>query len=408
MKILQIYKGKDKSADADRRLLKRNGHRVTYFEKNTREMNKYSLVNTPYLGGPNYQSNENNLQMRALIQKNRPNVVHFYNTIFTNSTDLYEICRKLGIVVIQSLNNYELLCPKSTMFYSNKLCKLCVQKSLLKENGQQKCFRDNQIESTELNRMMGEFWTQKGTKGRVDCYLVKTDFFKQKLISYGLPDNKIAVKPDYSEEPFSEKGDEKEYFLFIGKLTEESGIKTLLKAWSLLSSDIPLRILGDGQLKQAVLDTCSANSSVEFLGWQTKADCSRHLAQASMLIYPAESCDSFPTVIARSYSFGIPVIACNHGGMDQIVLDGISGCLFPPGDFEALAEKIRWLSENSDTLQSMKEKAKIEYETKYTDKKNYEILINLYQEAIAQKKRFKDRGGNRFNNSIASRFLIRN
>jgi len=398
MKILQIrlesssHGVKDRIAESDRRLLKKNGHRVTYFEKNIREMNKYSLVTSPALGrGPSYGGNECSSQMISLIQRNRPNVVHIYNAVSINFSEIYQICRRLGIAVIQSLHHYELLCPLSAKFYSNKLCKLCVQKSLLKEDGQKKCFRDNQMQTSDLLKTITDYWKQKVYKEKVDYYLVPNEFFREKLISFGLPDNKVLVKPDFSDNSVSESGEVADYLLFIGKLTEDSGIRTLVKASASLPN-VPLRILGDGPLKQEVLDSCSSSPNLHFLGWQSKEDCLRHLAHALLLVFPSESYDIFPSAIIKSYAHGVPVIASNLGATKHLVLDGINGCLFPCGDSEVLAEKIGWLLKNLDLLTTMRERVKAEFEEKYTSEKNYQILINLYQNALSSKKRVNDKG----------------
>jgi len=398
MKILQIRlesssRGvKDRIAEADRRLLKKNGHRVTYFEKDVREMNKYSLVTNSALGrGTPSGTNECSSQMRSLIQKNRPNVVHVYNAVSMNFSDIYQNCQRLGIAVIQSLHHYELLCPMSAKFYSNKLCKLCVQKSLLKEDGQKKCFRDNQIQTSDLLKTITDYWKQKVYQEKIDYYLVPNEFFREKLISFGLPDKKVLVKPDYSDNPVPESGEVEDYLLFIGKLTEDSGIRTLLKACTSLPN-IPLRILGDGPLKQEVLDACSSSPNLQFLGWQSKEDCLQHLARALLLVFPTESYDVFPSTIIKSYAHGVPVIASNLGAARHLVLDGINGGLFPCGDSEVLAEKIDWLLKNPNLLTTMRERVKAEFEEKYTSEKNYQVLINLYQNALSGKKKIKEKG----------------
>lgn len=372
-------------------MLKKNGHRVTYFEKNIREMNKYSLVTNSVLGrGTSCGANECSSQMRSLIQKNQPNVVHIYNAVSMNFSDIYQMCQRLGIAVIQSLHHYELLCPMSAKFYSNKLCKLCVQKSLLKEDGQKKCFRGNQIQTSDLLKTITDYWKQKVYQEKIDYYLVPNEFFREKLISFGLPDNKVLVKPDFSNKPVSESGEVEDYLLFIGKLTEDSGIRTLLKACASLPN-VPLRILGDGPLKQEVSDACSSSPNLHFFGWQSKEDCLQHLARALLLVFPTEFYDIFPSTIIKSYAHGVPVIASNLGGTRHVVLDGSNGCLFPCGDSEVLAEKIDWLLKNPDLLTTMRERVRAEFEEKYTSEKNYRILINLYQDALSGKKRVKDK-----------------
>lgn len=395
MKIIQIcldstLNGKNKLAEADRGLLKKNGHKVTYFEKNIREMNRFPTMKNSFPGNSHYQVNEYSSTIRTLIQKQRPNVLHVYNSASMNLSDLYENCQKLGIAVVQTLHQYEVLCPLSAVYYSNKMCKVCIQKTLLREDTEKKCLRDAQIQPAELIKMIKDYWGQKGLREKIDHYLVPTEFFKDKLVEFGLPKNKVWVKPDFTEEPIPEQAGSEDYVLFIGKLSEEGGIRTLLKAWGSLQ-DTRLRILGDGPLKDEVMEACSANPNLEFLGWQPKIEYLQHLAHAKILVFPIESCDFFPSTIIKSYAFGVPVVATDLGGMNSFVSDGISGCLFPYGDAGILSEKIDWLLKNNEILQSMKEGARSEYKEKYTSEKNYQILINVYQTALSHKKRPKER-----------------
>ncbi|MEW6379143.1 MAG: glycosyltransferase [bacterium] len=403
MKILQVCHdvqsqgGKDWVAEADKRLLKKNGHRIIYLgQENKKAINasRYTASHTVHHhGSPHWRDQSS--PIIQMIQKHRPNVVHVYNMALTGLPQFSNTCQKLGIPVIQSLYRYEVLCPKSSLFYSNKLCISCMKQSLLKGDGLQKCCRDNQNQVTDVVKMIRDYWNQKACHGSVDCYLVPTEFFKEKLIEYGFPNQKVVVKPHAGDEVESAPAQEVEdYALFLGKLSEENGIRTLLNAWSSVP-DIPLKILGDGPLKQEVEDACSGSKNLEFLGWQSKAECTYHLARALMLIFPKESHETFPSTIIRAYAYGIPVIASDLGGMKHFVINGISGCLFPPGDAKELGEKVSWLWKNRNILTSMREGARTEYEEKYSGEKNYQILINLYQDVLSQKKRVAVKNINR-------------
>ncbi|MEW5804205.1 MAG: glycosyltransferase [bacterium] len=400
MKILQVCHdvqsqgGKDWVAEADKRLLRKNGHRIICVGQENKKNDtivRYHMPQSPHLQGRhNNWRDRSSSPVIQLIHKHHPNVVHIYNATSMESASLYNACQKLDIALIQSLYRYEALCPKSTLFYSNKLCISCMKQALLKGDEQQKCCRDNQPQTVDVVKMIRDHWSQKAHHGSIDYYLVPTRFIKDRLIDYGFPDHKVVVKPHLSDEGLLESREVEDYVLFLGKLTEENGIRTLLSAWSSLP-DIPLRILGDGSLKQDVLDVCSNNANISFLGWQSKEDCMHHLSHALLLVFPKESYETFPTTIIKSYAYGVPVIASDLGGMEHLVIDGTSGCLFPTGDALGLAEKVSWLWKNRDILTSMREKARTEYEEKYTSEKNYQILINLYQDAISQKKKGKPR-----------------
>ena len=232
------------------------------------------------------------------------------------------------------------------------------------------------------HRAMGT-WSQK-----ISRYIALTRFSKNLFVRGGLSADRIAVKPNFVADPGTGGGSApaRSGALFVGRLSEEKGIHTLLGAWS--SLDVCLRIVGDGPLLGAVDD--SRNGNLIGLGRQPPDDVAAEMIRACFLIFPSECYEGFPMTLAESFSHGLPVIASRLGAMAEIVEDGVTGLHFTPGDPEDRAAKVRWAAGHPEEMRRMGLAARRVYERKYTPEVNYRRLMTIYEQAIAENRMAAD------------------
>jgi glycosyltransferase involved in cell wall biosynthesis len=215
----------------------------------------------------------------------------------------------------------------------------------------------------------------------VDAYIAFTEFYRQKFIDGGLPEEKLFVKPHFVEpDPGPSSAGAGEYVLFVGRLDPEKGVRTLLHAWQQLR-EIPLRVRGNGRLRGEVelvtapiLDPLPA----EALGRLYKG--------ARFLVWPSEGYyETFGLVAIEAFAYGVPIIASRVGVMAELVQEGVTGLHFVAGDPADLAEKVRWAWEHPDEMVAMGRNARVEYETKYTAQHNLHQLLRIYEVAMARR-----------------------
>lgn len=143
---------------------------------------------------------------------------------------------------------------------------------------------------------------------------------------------------------------------FIGRLTPQKDLPTLLKAFASVKSthpDLVLEIAGDGPLMSDLKKQCTEleiSPSVQFLG--TVPDARSVFQRWRLLILPSIY-EGLPTAIFEAFSHGIPVIGSDIPGVRGLIKPGINGWLFPAGDAEALADTIKQAVEDPDYLRSM-------------------------------------------------------
>jgi glycosyltransferase involved in cell wall biosynthesis len=217
---------------------------------------------------------------------------------------------------------------------------------------------------------------------QVDVYISLSEFARTKFIKGGLPAEKLVVRQNFVY-PDPGLGDGQEnYAVYVGRLSPEKGIETLLEAWEGLNSRIPLKIAGDGPLGPTVAEAAQRSDNIQWLGRLEKPQVIALMKDATLLVLPSLLYENFPMVIAEAYAVGLPVVASNLGSMSSLVHHGVTGAHFRPGDSKDLATQIEWILADSQRLALMRHKARAEFEAKYTAEQNYKTLMSIYQRAI--------------------------
>ena len=170
------------------------------------------------------------------------------------------------------------------------------------------------------------------------------------------------------------------FALFVGRLSEEKGIKVLLQAWSTLDDQTLLKVAGAGPL-EALLQ---GKNNVSALGRQNADEIGRLMQQAAFLVLPSECYEGFPLVLVEAFAHGLPILASKLGSMADIIKNGETGLLFAPGDADDLAGKAKWLLENPQQAQKLGENARRTFLAKYTAEQNYTELMAIYEDVKRQ------------------------
>jgi len=176
------------------------------------------------------------------------------------------------------------------------------------------------------------------------------------------------------------------YALFVGRLAPEKGTGTMLAAWGRLGTRFPLKIVGDGPLKDQVVRVAARRSDVEWLGHRPVADVHALMRKADMLVFPSQWYETFGRVAAEAFAAGTPVIAADIGAVAELVEHGRTGLKFRPGDPEDLATRVGWALSHPAELRRMREEARAEFEAKYTAERNYLALMEIYEAALELKR----------------------
>jgi glycosyltransferase involved in cell wall biosynthesis len=385
VKILQCHNfyqqpgGEDQVFHDEAHLLRAHGHEVIQFTRHNdaiRDMPAWkAALNTIW-------NRETCADLRRVLREERPAVVHFTNTFPLISPAAYYTVRKTGAKVVQSLHNYRLLCPNAQFLRDGRPCESCLGRMIAWPAVQHACYR-NDRKSTAVVAAMLTVHRSLGTWHRaVDLYLALTEFGRRKFIEGGIPADKIVVKPNFIREDPSLGDGSGGYAVFVGRLSPEKGLETILNAWSQLKVDLPLVIAGDGPLADRVRQAAEQNSRIRWLGHQPSQRVLEIVGQAKFLLLPSLWYEGLPKIIVEAFSKGTPVIASNLGAMTELIEHGQNGMLFTPGDPTALAAAVHQVLEDDATLPRMRRAARDEFERKFTAEANYKLLMAAYRRAL--------------------------
>jgi glycosyltransferase involved in cell wall biosynthesis len=204
------------------------------------------------------------------------------------------------------------------------------------------------------------------------------------FVEGGVPAAKLVVKPNFvSPDPGVGTGSGG-YALYVGRLSAEKGVQTLLNAWRLLPRSVPLRIVGDGPMARDVAAAAQDVMSITWLGRRDPKEIASLLRDARCLVFPSECYETFGRVLIEAFATGTPVIAAGHGAAAEVVQDGITGLHFRPTDAQDLAAKVMMLNSNPAMRTRIGSTGRKEFETRYTAEVNYSLLMNIYDRTVTE------------------------
>ncbi len=369
--------GEDNVVEAETNLLRNNGHQVYLWAVDNKDLpggfkgKVETALNTTY-------SPRSKLRARDLFREFRPDVVHVHNFVPQISPSIFDACRDESVPVVQTLHNYRLICPGAMLMRNGSICEKCITGSPY--NGAwHSCYRGSRLGSLVVAHMVAYHRNAGTWADKIDRFVALTEFAKSKFVEGGFPSDRIAVKPNFIVDPLANEGIARnqtdQFGLFVGRISEEKGIATLLNAWASLEGKWSLKVAGSGPLETLL----RARAGVESLGRQNSAEISNLMRNAHFLVLPSEWYEGFPLVLVEAFAHGLPVLASKLGSMADVIEDGVTGLLFDPGNSDDMAQKARWLFENPEQSRLFGENARRRYLEKYTAEINYEQLMKIYR-----------------------------
>ena len=306
-----------------------------------------------------------------LLEDFKPDIVHLNNIHTQLSPIIGEIAAAKGIKVIWTIHDYKLLCPRYDCLRNNEtLCELCFT------GDKSNCNTHKCIKGSRIGSLIGYYeaitWNRKRLEKNTNTFICPSSFMAGKMIQGKFDPQKIKTLCNFIDinkcktDSFSKKN----YCCYIGRLSNEKGIKTLIHAMNQLP--YKLIVIGTGPLEEELKSI--AKNNIEFVGFKKWNEIKEFVSEARFSIIPSECYENNPLSVIESLCLGTPVLGARIGGIPELIIPNVSGLTFESKNSEKLQEKITEMFQMNFNYQEIAENS----QKQFSAEKYYHNLINIY------------------------------
>lgn len=324
-------------------------------------------------------------KIEALIEATRPEIAHVHMIDHQISPAILHSLGRYRIPVVQTVHQYKLICPNYRFYieHKNQICERCLPGKFYHPI-LTRCHK-NSLAASLLIAMEAycHHWLGSYRK-HVQLFHTPSAFMKHMLVRGGIDAQKVehhCLVTWLDQFPFSPYYED--YFVYLGRLSPEKGVMTLLRAMTRIKRS-KLLIVGDGpqrqELEQFVSDHRIAN--VEFVGYKSKAEVKELLSHAAFTVVPSEWYENSPLVIYEAFAMGKPVIGATIGGITEFIEPNRDGMHFSPGDEDSLADCIQSLLDHPQNVIEMGKRARAKAELLFAPEEHYSWIHRIYERLL--------------------------
>lgn len=310
-------------------------------------------------------------KFNALLDDFQPDVVHLNNIHSQLSPLIAELAHQRGIKVVWTLHDYKLLCPRyDCLRDGKKACEECfTNKHKVLEY---KCMKGSAVAS-----LLAYKEAMKSNRERIekctDIYLCPSRFMANKMTEGGFSPDKIHKLCNFIDVEKCRKDSysKEDYYCFIGRLSHEKGIKTLIESAN--SLPYKLVIIGGGPLEEEA--KAQAGNKVEFVGFKQWEQIKEIVGKARFSVIPSECYENNPLSVIEAQCLGTPVLGARIGGIPELIEEGVSGMTFESRNVKDLKEKIESMFATSFDYRVIAESS----QRRYNAENYYNQIVEIYK-----------------------------
>ncbi|MFN8005878.1 MAG: glycosyltransferase [Terriglobia bacterium] len=231
-----------------------------------------------------------------------------------------------------------------------------------------------------------------------DCIIAVSAYIRELLRNYGVSPERIRVVYDSLELPRSLPedarnrarrdlglGPEALVIGCVGHFSPEKGHIDLIKGFFRIQAQLPearLILIGDGPLREEyrkLIAQLDLSKKIFLPGFVENLQ--DFFAAMDLFVFPSLS-EGLGSVLLKAMSYRVPVIASQVGGIPEIVVDGVTGFLFPPGDPVAMADRVLYALGDMNQLRRCKENATRRLNDDFSVVKMSEATAQIYSNVL--------------------------
>jgi glycosyltransferase involved in cell wall biosynthesis len=217
-------------------------------------------------------------------------------------------------------------------------------------------------------------WTR-----HVDAFIALSPFARDVFVRGGIPAHKLHIKGNFLADDPGPGAHDSDAFLFVGRLSDEKGVRVLLDGWAQLPAAPRLRMAGDGPLRALVEQLATRNPAITYLGALPRERVLAEMQQARALIVPSLAQENSPLALLEAFATATPVLASDLQNLRALTDEGKAGWLFRAGDGAALADAVMQADADVDARRARGAAGRQLYQQHYTAAVNYQQLMHVYE-----------------------------
>lgn len=317
--------------------------------------------------------------LERLLVNEKPDIAHLHNIYHQLTPSIIPVLKRHGLKVILTLHDCKLICPNYlALTADNTICTRCEGKNFWHP------FTSNCQNSRARGLILAAeaLWHKwKKSYEGVDLFLAPSKFMAD-LTTKRIPAHKIRVVYNGMDTTaYTANSSDRGYVLFLGRISREKGITTLLRASRQTTNKMPLKIIGTGPLADELKDSFP---EAEFLGFRSGEELKSLISNAAFVVVPSEWYENCSMVVLEAMAMGKTIIGSRMGGIPEQIDDGETGFLFEMGNVAELAEKMDLLASDSELRERMGAAARVKLEQKYSLAEQSRQLLAIYSELLAK------------------------
>jgi glycosyltransferase involved in cell wall biosynthesis len=375
--------GENNVVDREIELLADGGHDVRLFERRSDDISAMSLpaklavpLRVPW-------NRAVRAELTGVLRAERPDVVHVHNVFPLLSPSVLAACADTGVPVVATLHNYGMVCPPGTLYRDGAVCTDCFGTRTFPavRHG---CYRGSRLATVPMSLSVAanrrRWWTG------VSRFFCISGSQRELLLRGGMPADRLTVKYNFVPDHGIRRHGSGEHLLFLGRLTEEKGVRLLMTAWDGLRATgglgLPLVIGGTGPMREEVAAWAGDHDDVSYLGLLDEHACRDLTARAAAVVVPSSWPEAFGLVLVEAMAAGVPAVASAHGSFTELVQEGVTGFLHQPGEPQSLAGALRRVVASPERNRGLGLAARKRYELDFSPAVGLDRLVAGYRAAI--------------------------
>jgi glycosyltransferase involved in cell wall biosynthesis len=385
-------------------LLRKEGHDVAFFAVNKQPLFETNYPFSQYF--PQYTdfdelkgfgsklkmlpklfyNPESESKMRAFLRDFKPDLVHCGNLHYHLTPSVLKACQRENIPVVMTLHDPRMMCPAGTLMQNSE--SYCQDQPCL--NGSplncinHRCYNKSLLHS---GLVTAEFLYKDlhGLYKTVSHFIAPSEALRTLAGKAGLDKQRISVinnclAPEFMDIlPAEQYGN---YFLYVGRLSPEKGVKYLIEAMRNLPPTVALRIIGTGPEEAQLKAQAADMPNVQFLGFMAREELIVEYRHCIASIIPSKWFEVFGLTAIETFACGRPVIGSRIGGIQEIIDEGETGFLVPLESSEALSQAMMALIESPELAQHLGKQALKKARRVYAPSLHIARMLALYSNIL--------------------------